>query len=188
MLGRTEWTPKSITKDQQSGFYSSGGMLKIMCFNCGGLGHGIKECKLPINQEHIDIRKNLIFKNGRKSGKNNSGNNNNNDNPGDGSDKNNNNNNKKHGGGNKNNALTIPPKSGEATEKTINGTKLFWCTKCAKWIDHKTDAHPNSDSGNPQGNLAQDNDYDLVGDDSGNQEAGRYAEATGFLSSSSIHF
>ena len=184
MLGRTEWTPKSITKDQQSGFYSGGGSLNLMCFNCGGLGHSVKECKLPINQEHIDARRDLVFnRNDRR--KNQSGSKNNK-----AGDSLNNNNNNGGGGGSdkKQNALTTPPKSGESDEKTVNGTKLFWCTKCAKWTDHKTDEHQNSSTNDPQGNLANDKYNEDIGDDSGNQETGSYAEVTGFLSSSSINF
>ena len=74
MLGRTEWTPKSISDNQNSGFYNNAGNggkdtnkpNSMMCFNCGGIGHGVKNCKLPINQDHIDIRKSIIFNKKKK--------------------------------------------------------------------------------------------------------------------------
>ena len=90
------------------------------------------------------------------------------------------------------NPLTVPPKQGEPDEKTINGTKLYWCTKCAKWTNHKTSGHTsdNNNNNDNQGNHAQeenDNDDD-IGDDSGSGETGNFASATGYLSASSTHF
>ena len=154
-----------------------------MCFNCGGLGHSIKECKLPINQQHIDIRKNLVFGKRRSSDKDNNA-----------GDKNNGADQQEAGGGKKNknkgkntNPLTVPPKSGEPDEKTINGTKLYWCTKCAKWTTHKTSGHP-PDNENQGHHAQEDDDEEDIGDDSESGVAGHFASATGFLSSSSTHF
>ena len=144
MLGRSEWTPKSITQDQQSGFFTNG---IIMCFNCGGIGHAIRDCKEEINQEHIDIRKNIVFGKANKNG--------------DGGKRRRRNKNKSKDESteaepNANNSLTIPPKSGETEEKTVNGTKHYWCSKCEKWTNHKTHEHNDNSTKTQQGNLANE--------------------------------
>lgn len=191
MLGRTEWTPKSITEGQSSGFYSNGGALTLMCFNCGGLNHSVNDCKHSLNQEHIDFRKNLVFKKKKEKkpdgGKGGGGGKKQTDGSKKGSDS------KPNGGGgdgnNKNvNPLTVAPKSGESHEKTINGAKLFWCIKCGKWSNHRTDNHPADNDGNPQGNLAHDDDNKHIGDDSGTSESGNFANVSGFITTGAANF
>ena len=181
MLGRTEWTPKSTTTNQGSGFYSNDSgkpsNSTIMCFNCGGLGHGVKDCKQPINQEHIDLRKSLIFK--KKGDRKN---------PGKGGKrkdtKKSDNSQTNNSSSNQRSPLLVPPKQGESHEKVVDGTKLYWCTKCGQWTTHKTEDHPTDNEANPQGNLADDdgNDDEAIGDDSTTSESGNFAKATGFLS------
>ena len=198
MLGRTEWTPKSLSENQNSGFYNNTGgsgkesnkSSQMMCFNCGGIGHGVKSCKAPINQEHIDIRKSIIFnkkkKDNDKKGGNKKDTNKNNSNKG-GSDS---------GNSSQTDPLTIPPKPGEPTEKTINGSLLFWCTKCGKWTTHKTEGHPTDNSANPQGHhvgeVFNDQADDDIGDDSGSKESGHFMNAGGLsgltISPSATHF
>ena len=189
MLGRTEWTPKSTTENQNSGFYnkSSGGgksnsnVGSMMCFNCGGIGHGVKNCKLPINQEEIDIRKAIIFNkkkkdNDKKGGKKKD--------PKDGQDVKGGDNQSTHS-----DPLTTPPKPGEPTEKSINGSLLFWCSKCNKWTTHKTEGHPQDNNANPQGHHAgeaQNVAKEDIGDDS---ESGHFVSAAGLsILPSATHF
>ena len=178
MLGRNEWTAKSTTIDQQSGFYGTG--KAIMCFNCGGLMHTIKECPHDLDQEAIDIRKSLVFP--KRKGKSNGGsvsggstNNGSNVNPSS---------NKSENGRKKPNPLLQPPKAGAPHEKVINGTKLFWCGKegCCKWGGHKSADHPDgNDDSSPQGHHA-DNDSDHSIEDIGDDYAGM------ILSASSTNF
>ena len=199
MIGRSEWTPKSTAVDQQSSFYSTASNLSIMCFNCGGIGHTVSECKQPLDANAIEIRKNIIFNKDKKksSGSPSAGQ------AGSRSDGHNNNG----GGGNRSNdnsgasssprALKVPPRKGESHEKTINGTKMYWCGKpgCCKWGDHKSAGHPSDDGqANPQGLLADDassgtSEHADIGDDSSSrQETGTYTAVSGggFLTSSSL--
>ena len=181
MLGRNEWTPKSITKEQESIMYNvdtGDNSNTMMCFNCGGLGHAIKSCPKPIDQAAIDARKAIIF-GGRKSnqggGKPGGGS------PkakGGGGDKK-----KRNNGGNKNKGSSkkgdsdpkkIPPKRDQSHEKTINGQTYHWCGKCASWTDHKTANHPRAE----EGNHVQDED---IGDDASSNQAN-------FISGASLHF
>ena len=190
MLGRNEWTPKSTTKDQGSAFSmmkSGRNARKLLCYNCGGIGHGLTDCKLPFDQDAIDFRKEVVLGN-KRSDSASSNNRRNNDN--------NNNNNKsnksKNGSGGRNqqkspsNPLKVPPKRDESHEKSINGKKLHWCGKqgCCKWGDHKTCDHPesnndNNNNGNPQGNAAAED----IGDDSAAPSDNATA---GFLGASSL--
>lgn len=168
MLGRNEWTPKSTTKDQGSAFALSEGVRKLLCFNCGGIGHGIKNCKLPLDQNAIDIRKEIVLGKNKSDNEHTQGNKRSNYNnnkftknkSGHGSGKQSNNNDKPPA-----NPLKVPPKKDESHEKSINGKKLHWCGKpgCCKWGDHKTADHPATDNNaNPQGNTVADD----IGDDS----------------------
>lgn len=174
MLGRNEWTPKELTKDQESMYnVESGDKSMMMCYNCGGLGHGIRTCPKPIDQTAIDIRKAIIFA-GRKLpvGNTKSGNNNNNkksEKKGSGKSKNSN---KK---GDKD-PKKIPPKRDQSHEKTFNGKTLHWCGKCASWTDHKTENHGTNAE---QGNHAQEAD---IGDDSGSAAQANYVHGA------SLHF
>lgn len=194
MLGRGEWTPKSVTKDQASGFSGHAanytGSKSIICFNCGGLDHIVSECKMPIDKRAISIRKGIILGTGEGTGvgnnkyqrpKGNSG-----AGPGNGK-------------GDRDskpppNPLLVPPKRSESHEKVFDGKKLYWCGKpgCCKWGDHKTVDHPEPDNdANPQGNLADDSSQPGstdVGDDSTSETGGYAAGAAHFLTSTSLNF
>ena len=179
MLGRSEWTPKSITTDQQSGFFSNG---VIMCFNCGGIGHSVRECTEVINQEHIDIRKNIVF------GKNGNGN-------GNKKKRRNRNKNKEsdsevvsNDANNNEDSLTTPPKSGESEEKSVNGIKQFWCSKCVKWTNHKTVDHRDSGTKNQQGNLANLHldENNEIQDNIGNDKSDHRVTYAGYLNNGSL--
>jgi hypothetical protein len=195
MLGRGEWTPKSVTKDQESGFtgHSINYSTTIICFNCGGLGHAVRECTEEIDRKAIETRKNIILGSGEGTGEA----------PGRQFQRSRGDRSTGPGGGRSNrerdrrpppNPLFTPPKRTEPHEKTFNGKKLFWCGKpgCCKWGDHKTVEHPEPDNdANPQGHLADDssqpNSTD-VGDDSSTSETGGYAGTAHFLTSSSLNF
>ena len=176
MLGRNEWTPKSITKEQESMYSVEGGSnntsTPMMCYNCGALGHGIRTCPQPINQDAINVRK-AIIQGGRKSGNSNSksGNNKSRNN-----DKKRNSKNK--GGAKKGDVdmKKIPPKRNQPHEKTINGQTFHWCGKCAAWTDHKTENHPNAE----EGNHVEDEQV-IIGDDSSVNKAK-------YISGASLHF
>ena len=179
MLGRSEWTPKSITTDQQSGFFSNG---VIMCFNCGGIGHSVRKCTEAINQEHIDIRKNIVF------GKNGNGN-------GNKKKRRNRNKNKEsdsevvsNDANNNEDSLTTPPKSGESEEKSVNGIKQFWCSKCVKWTNHKTVDHRDSGTKNQQGNLANLHldENNEIQDNIGNDKSDHRVTYAGYLNNGSL--
>lgn len=178
MLGRNEWTPNNTTTDQGSAFALADGVRKILCFNCGGIGHGVKDCRKPIDPKAIAIRKEIVLKDRSTAGSNpNSGsprssgssssfqssNRRNNRGPSQGSGGSTSTSSSSSTSRGPSNPLKVPPKRDEPHEKSINGKKLHWCGKpgCCKWGDHKTNDHPTSNSGNPQGNIIED-----IGDDS----------------------
>lgn len=127
LLGRSEWTPTSTTKDQGSSFLADGSgkeMLKIICFNCGGLGHGTNNCSKPLNDEEINLRKEIMLKYGQtpKSDKGRSD---------------------RYGSNKPRDPLKTPPRRNEPHEKMFNGVKKFWCGKsgCRSWTDHSSSEH-----------------------------------------------
>ena len=69
-LSSGKWTAKDTKQGQNSTFTANNGgnhdTSSIMCFNCGGLGHMIKDCPLPLDQAKIDARKKLMFGNREK--------------------------------------------------------------------------------------------------------------------------
>ena len=67
LLVRGEWTPKSFIENHESALLSLNGnasgtisVRNVLCFNCGGLGHGVNECKSPLNNETIAMQKELM--------------------------------------------------------------------------------------------------------------------------------
>jgi len=56
ILGRNGWEAKS-TDNQGSAFIVE---RKLSCWNCGGNGHGIKDCSKPRNESDIEKRKKLL--------------------------------------------------------------------------------------------------------------------------------
>ena len=69
-MSRNEWTPLLPSPGTDSSFLSFpvGSALladisyirKIICFNCRGVGHPVSECKTPINNTMIELRKSIM--------------------------------------------------------------------------------------------------------------------------------
>ena len=123
LLGRSEWTAKSEKVNQESTFMAGESvkdMLKIICFNCGAVGHGVNNCTHPKNDDLINLRIEIMTNYGK---------------PRDG-------NNKK--GNDKRDPLKVPPKRSESHQKSFDGVTKHWYgkTDCRKWTDHSTRDHP----------------------------------------------
>lgn len=137
LLGRNEWS--AITTDNQGSAFSLDnldGIRKIICFNCGGLGHPVPECKATYNQAAIDLRKEIMdtYSSRNGMGRNNGG------------EKGKS---RKNGSGGNKDPYLMPPRQGEPHSKSFNGQLLHWCgkPKCRKWTDHKTHEHVDEPSG-----------------------------------------
>ena len=121
LVSRNEWTPLVVSPTQSSSFFSNSTqsiLRRLICFNCGALGHAVAECPLPQNEEHIEMRKAIMSEYGKP----------------------------KPDRKKPNNPLLVPPQKGEDHVRFFNGTKKFWCGKrgCRKWTDHPTSEHPPS--------------------------------------------
>ena len=119
LLGQNEWTAKSPTVDQQSGFNATPGSdkRKIICFNCGGIFHGVADCPHPRDETAISLCKELMSAFGKPKDSVTKG---------------------------TRDPYLIPPRRGEPQEKVIDGKFMKWCGKpgCKKWNpDHTTDEH-----------------------------------------------
>jgi hypothetical protein len=129
LLGRSEWTPTSITKDQGSSFLAGGSetILKIICFNCGGIGHGTNNCDKPKNDADISLRKEIMSNFGQSTPSNRRKS----DRPGQSRN------------ALKRDPLKVPPRRNEPHEKVFDGVKKFWCGKpgCRSWTDHSSSQH-----------------------------------------------
>jgi hypothetical protein len=130
LLGRSEWTPTSTPKGQGSSFLADGSsenILKIICFNCGGIGHGTNNCTKPLNDTEINLRKEIMSNYGQSGSTNRKK-----------SDKSSYTRN-----GTKRDPTKIPPRRNEPHEKVIDGVKKFWCGKpgCRAWTDHSSSQH-----------------------------------------------
>ena len=144
LVGRNEWTPLSTTKGQNSSFNANfKDVLKIICFNCGGIGHGVNSCPHPKDDNAINLHKEIMSNFNSSNGSRN-------DRRGNGRDGNQGNGGG-NGGGNPCNPLVVPPRRGEAHEKMFDGVMKYWCGKpgCRHWTDHKSADHP------PSGNSAE---------------------------------
>ena len=70
LVSRNEWTPltPSTNPNQPSSFIAdsdANNLRKIICFNCGGVGHAVSECKQPKNDTMIEIRKSIMLDYGK---------------------------------------------------------------------------------------------------------------------------
>jgi hypothetical protein len=129
LLGRSEWTPSSITKDQGSSFLADGSrnnVLKIICFNCGAIGHGTNNCTKPLNDDDINLRKEIMTNYGKPSPHDRNK-----------SDRSSQSRNQDR------DPLKIPPRRNQPHEKVFDGVKKFWCGKagCRSWTDHSSSQH-----------------------------------------------
>ena len=178
LIGRDAWEAKSTSTDQASAFTAGTSSSTVICFNCGGLGHTVPECKLPRDEEAIKARRDLILKSpskgggganskrgggrgsgdrgGKKGGRGDAG-------RGNGG----------RGGGGNSSGLKTPPKAGESHKKQVNGSTLYWCGRCGKWGDHDTSNHPT-----PSGGKGSDKSSS-----SGNDDASSTSNAEGNLAS-----
>lgn len=133
-IGSNKWPAKDTKANQESSFTAGTG---VICFNCGGF-HTLDQCPKPLDDDAIAKRKQIMFGNTK------SGNGNNGSNKGSHGKKNGGSNNKgdkKKGNSGSTPAYKIPPKSGEAHEKELNGKKVQWCGKCGRWGNHPTANH-----------------------------------------------
>ena len=138
LLGRGEWTARSSTEGQQSGFTADTNLddlLRIICYNCGGVGHGVNNCPHPRDDKMINLRRDIIQNSGggRRNRSNNRSDSSTMGNGGNGN-----------GNGRPNDPLLQPPGKNEPHEKLFDGVKKFWCGKpgCRRWTDHTSREHP----------------------------------------------
>lgn len=167
LLSRNEWTAKSTTNSQASGFTAFDSSLKkVICFNCGGLHHVVSECPHPRDNAAIELRKELMSKYGTtaKPTSNSTGTNE---------------------GNKQKDPFVQPPRPGEPREKTINGKTYHWCGKvgCKRWTDHSTITHDtymqNKGASKPSGHLAgTPDDASSVTTDTNGQTPGDKSDGT----------
>lgn len=136
LLWQNKWIAKSTTVNQSSTFSTSlNSKGDLMCWNCGAIGHGLRDCPHPKDEHAIEIRKRLTSRGGIA----NLGTNNQlfqaSPNP-----------------------KKVPPSPGQSQERKFNGQTYFWCAKCKRW----TPSHGTSDHGKKQqANLANDAAQDI---------------------------
>lgn len=127
LVSRNEWSPLVVSPNQSSSFFTANqsSLRRLICFNCGAIGHAVTECPLPQNEEHIEMRKAIMTEYGKPKPEN-----------------------KVNQPKKTKDPLLVPPQKGEDHVKFFNGTKKFWCGKrgCRKWTDHPTSEHPPSAS------------------------------------------
>jgi hypothetical protein len=129
LLGRGEWTSTSPTEGQSSGFSANvEDLLRIICFNCGAVGHGVNNCPHARDDTMINLRREIMESYGSSKRPLPSG-----SKPGTG------------GGGD---PLLRPPRKHDKHEKYFDGVKKFWCGKpgCRRWTDHTSSEHPSGTS------------------------------------------
>jgi uncharacterized membrane protein YgcG len=121
----TEWVAKT-TDAQDSAFYGG-------CFNCGAPDHYKRDCPKPIVEGQGGRG------GGRGTGRGRGG-------RGRGGGRRGGRGGERGGRGGRGRGeepdpLKQPPKKGEPHEQTLNGKKVHWCGRCARWCDHATDKH-----------------------------------------------
>ena len=134
LLGRNEWSAKSVKINQESSFVAEIDKPKgTMCYNCGSLDHLLKDCPVPFNQEAIDKRKAILSSNsqgrgrgGRGRGRGRGGRGGRGRSGGRGRGK------------GPRDPKKVPPGKEESREKKFNGETLTWCGRCGEWLkkDH----------------------------------------------------
>lgn len=154
LLGRNEWTPKSVKIGQESSFLMETDKPKgTMCYNCGSLDHLLKNCPLPFNQDVIDKRKAILSPSssgrgqggrGRGRGRGGRGRGGRGRSGGRGSGK-----------GPKD-PKKAPPGKDDPREKDFNGETLHWCGRCGEWLkkDHTCKTTPSQSGTTPEANIA----------------------------------
>jgi hypothetical protein len=132
LLGRGEWTSTSPSEGQSSAFSANvEDLLRIICFNCGAVGHGVNNCPVARDDTMINLRREIMesYSSRRENPRTSNNNGNRRSNSGSG------------GGGD---PLLRPPGKNEPHEKHFDGVKKFWCGKagCRRWTDHISSEHP----------------------------------------------
>ena len=130
-LGSNKWPAKDTKVNQESSFGGSA----VICFNCGGF-HTLDQCDKPRDEEAIAKRKQIILGSNKSGGSKSKNNCRKKDGSGNRSDQK-----KENPKSNSTPPWKIPPKSGEAHEKELNGKKVKWCGKCGRWGNHSTAEH-----------------------------------------------
>lgn len=153
LLGRSEWTAKSDKANQESSFLAGDSVkdiLKIICFNCGAVGHGVNNCTQAKNDDLINLRIEIMSNYGKSREK------------------------QKPSGkpfGKQKDPLTVPPRRSESHQKSFDGVTKHWCGRpeCRKWTDHVTKDHPSqqghSASAAPDGVSTSDSSSSPSSDD-----------------------
>lgn len=118
LASTNEWTGVG-NKASPSSFFTKEGERKLVCWNCGGTGHSVKECTKPLNQDNIEKRR-VAFNEERKKNKKGK----------EGKDG------KKGNGGRRNNKWA-PPQPSEKNRRTINGKPMYWHAKTERWVDDR---------------------------------------------------
>ena len=132
--GAGQWEAKNTTKGQNSGFTAKTDGL--MCFNCGELGHMVKDCPHSIDETAIAARKKIVYGDSERRDKRDKWNKNKDKSSKDNKDKD-----KESKPTKPKNPKRQPPKNGESHEKEFDGETLLWCGKCGRWGNHKTADH-----------------------------------------------
>ncbi len=159
-LSAGKWVAKDTKQGKNSGFliYNKDGSV-TMCFNCGEIGHTVKDCPHALDEDAIAARKKLLFgNNGGRRGKREKYPKKTNPEEDKDKDTSTNTNTGKNTGKVKN-PKRQPPKTDEPHEKDFDGSTLYWCGKCGRWTNHKTDDHKTKEelkkeSGSDSGNFA----------------------------------
>jgi hypothetical protein len=175
LLGRSEWTAKSEKAHQESSFLAGDSvkdLLKIICFNCGAVGHGVNNCPKPKNDDLINLRIEIMTNYGKPREKKPSGKPN----------------------GKQRDPLTIPPRRSESHQKSFDGVTKHWCGRpeCRKWTDHVTKDHPSTEQGNnasstPDGMSTADSSTQPSTDDASSIPSDESANSA-YLGASIYHF
>ena len=138
LVGRNEWTPKSIKVNQESSFYNDDNNNNnkpqgTMCYNYGSLDHLLNDCPHQLNQDSIDKRKAILSapsSGGRGRGRGRNG--------GRGQGGRGRSGGRGRGRKGPRNPKKASPGKNEPREKQFDGETLHWCGRCGEWLkeDH----------------------------------------------------